>query len=184
MLVHAVVQPVNVVCVQSFQIHHFAIHSRLELPVQIAHISYAARHSRAEVAPRDAQNHSPAARHVFAAVVAHPFHHSYGPRVAHAETLPHHASQIHLPACGPIKNHIARDDVLLCHEACVIARAHDDPPARQTFARVVVGVADEPQGDALRQESSETLPSRAFHGDVYGVFGQAFRPPRSGHPIA
>ena len=52
-------------------------------------------------------------------------------------------------------------------------RAHDDPPAGQALADVVVGVALEPQGDAARQERAEGLAGGAGEGDVDGVVGQA-----------
>ena len=37
----------------------------------------------------------------------------------------------------------------------------DEPPAGQPLAEVVVGVADQPQRDAARQERAEGLPGRA-----------------------
>ena len=50
---------------------------------------------------------------------------------------------------------------------------HDDPAAGQALADVVVGVAEQPQRDAARQERAERLPGRAGERDVDGVVGQA-----------
>ncbi len=51
--------------------------------------------------------------------------------------------------------------------------AHDDPPARQALADIVVGVADQLQGHATREERAEALARRAGQADVDRAVGQA-----------
>ena len=75
-------------------------------------IGDAARHPGREVASGVAQHHHHAAGHVFAAVVAHPFHHRRGARVAHREALPRHSSEVALPGDGAVQHGIADDDVV------------------------------------------------------------------------
>ena len=54
-------------------------------------------------------------------------------------------------------------------------RLDDDPPAGKPLAQVVVGVADQSQGDAAGQEGPEALSGRAAEGDLEGAVGQARR---------
>jgi hypothetical protein len=54
-------------------------------------------------------------------------------------------------------------------------RAHHDAAARQALAGVVVGLADQVEGDAVGQEGAEALAAGAFHLHEDGVVGQAHR---------
>ena len=54
----------------------------------------------------------------------------------------------------------------------VVGGAHDEPAARQALADVVVGVAVEPQRDALGHEGAEALAGRAGERDLDRVVGQ------------
>ena len=45
-------------------------------------------------------------------------------------------------------------------------RLHDDPPAGEPLAQIVVGVADQPQRDAAGEKRAETLAGRAVEGDL------------------
>ena len=88
------------------------------------------------------------------------------------------------PGRGPVEDHVARDDVLLGDERAPRVRAQCDPSAGQPLADVVVRVADQPQGDAARQERAEALAGRAGERDVDGVVGQAVGAPALGHLVA
>ncbi len=48
-------------------------------------------------------------------------------------------------------------------------RPQDDAAPGQTFSEVVVGVAEQAQGDARGQEGAETLPGRAGQFEVDGA---------------
>ena len=61
-------------------------------------------------------------------------------------------------------------------EGRVGRRLHDDPPAGEPLAQVIVGVADQPQRDARGQEGPEALAGRTGEGDVDRAVGQALPP--------
>ena len=65
------------------------------------------------------------------------------------------------PAGGAVQQRVADDDVLARLEGRPERRLHDDPPAGEALAQVVVGVADQPQRHAGGQERPEALPGRA-----------------------
>ena len=135
-----------------------------------------ARHAGGEVAPGRAEHDDPAPGHVLAAVVAHALDHGHGARVAHAEALPHLAPDEGLAARGPVEDHVAGDDLLLGREDRLDLGPHDEAPAGQALAEVVVGVAVEAHGHAARHEGPEALPGRAGEGQRDGVVGQPGRP--------
>ena len=75
--------------------------------------------------------------------------------------------------------------LLLGRRTCASpVRADDDPAAGQALADVVVGVAEQPQRDAARQERAERLARRAGERDVDGVVGQPVRRRSAGDLVA
>ena len=98
-----------------------------------------------------------------------------GPGVADAEPLADLAAQEHLAAGRAVGDDVAGDDVLLGREDGRPVRPDDDAAAGQALGDVVVGVAEQPQRDAGRQERAERLAGRAGEGDVDGAVGQALR---------
>ena len=65
------------------------------------------------------------------------------------------------PAGGAVEQRVADDHVFLGIEGRAGRRLHDDPPAGQPLAQVVVGVADQLQRHAVGQERAEALSGRA-----------------------
>ena len=117
----------------------------------------------AEVAAGRAEHDHPPAGHVLAAVVAHALDDRGGTGVAHAEPLPHDAAEVGLATGGAVERDVAGDDVVLGDEGRVAVGVHRELAARQALARVVVGVALEPQRDApaARTRRSSGPRSRA-----------------------
>ena len=114
-----------------------------------------------------------AAGHVFAAVVADALDHRVRAGVAHREALARDAAEVRLARDRAVEHDVAGDDVLGRLAAELGRGLHRDAPARQAFAAVVVGVADQVERHALRQERAEALAGRAGKADVDRVIGQA-----------
>jgi hypothetical protein len=74
------------------------------------------RHAGAEIAARRTQDDDAPARHVLAAVVADGLHDGVDAAVADAETLASDAADVDFAARGPVKRHVADNDVLLGDE--------------------------------------------------------------------
>ena len=138
--------------------HRVDVHERGH---EVEHVGRAARHAGAEVAAGPAEHQDGAAGHVLAAVVAHALDDERRARVAHAEPLADQAAQEDLPGRRAVADDVARDHVVLGGEHRVAVGADRDAPARQALADVVVGVAEQPQRDAARQERAERLARRA-----------------------
>jgi hypothetical protein len=86
----------------------------------------------------------------------------------------------HLARGRAVADHVAGDDVLLGGERRRRVGPQGQPPTGQALAEVVVGVADQPQRDALRHERAEALAGRAGERDVDRVVGQALAAVRFG----
>ncbi len=97
-------------------------------------------------------------------------------RIAHGETLAGDAAEIAFAGNGAVHHRIADDDRLLRDDAGLRGRAHHDTAAGKTLADIVVGVAVELEGDAVREEGAEALARGAFEARHDGVVGQAFVP--------
>ena len=70
--------------------------------------------------------------------------------VAYAEAFPDDPAQEQLTAGRAVEDYVASDDVVLRDELGVVVRAHGEPPAGQSLADVVVGVANQAQSDPAR----------------------------------
>src|SRR6185312_16466328 len=110
-----------------------------------------------EVAPGGTDDDHPAAGHVLAAVIAHPFDDGAGAAVADTEPLAGDAADEGLTAGGAVERDVADDDVLLGDERSLLGRIDDEPPAREPLAEVVVGVPLQRQRHAARDEGAEAL---------------------------
>ena len=75
------------------------------------------RHAGREVATRRAEDHDPAAGHVFAAVVADAFDDRMGAAVADGESLGRPAADKRLTARRAVERDVADDDVVFGHKA-------------------------------------------------------------------
>jgi len=91
-----------------------------------------AAHAGSEVAPGLAQHDDHAPCHVFAAMVAHPFHHGGSPGVAHGEPLSGDAPEVALAPGGAVEDGVADEDVVVGVEAALGRRRDDQPPPGPT----------------------------------------------------
>ena len=92
---------------------------------------------------------------------------------ADREPLAGDAVEKRLAGNRAVQHCVADDDVLGAGAAEVVRTAHDDAPARQALAGVVVGVTDEVERDPVREERAEALPGGAVQLDVNRVLRQA-----------
>ncbi len=166
-------QPLDVVVVERLERDHLVVDERREHAFDVVDVRDATRHARAEVAPGRAEHDDTAAGHVLAAVVADTLDDGGGTGVAHAEALADDAADVRLARRRAVQHHVPGDDVLLGRERRVAIGAQHEVAAREPLADVVVGVALEPQRDAVRHEGAEALPGRAAQLHVDGVVGQA-----------
>jgi hypothetical protein len=101
------------------------------------------------------------AGHVFAAMIADAFDDRDGARVAHGEALAGDTAEIALALDRTVKHGVADDDRVLRHDRRVFRRPDDDAVRRQALADIVVGVADQVEGDAMGEECAEGLAGGA-----------------------
>ena len=151
---HHVVQPGQVLGFEALQLHHLGVdHGR----VQAEHEGDAARHARGHVPTGLAEHHDASAGHVLAGVVADALGDRERAGVAGTEALAHPPAQEHLAGRCAVEQGVARDHVVLGKEQHVVGRPDDDASTRKPLADIVVGVTDQLEGDARRQERADRL---------------------------
>jgi hypothetical protein len=79
--------------------------------------------------------------------------------VAHREALAGHAAEERLAAIAPYSTVLPTMMFSSGFAAEVDARAHDDAPARQALADVVVGIADQVERDARARNAPKLWPA-------------------------
>ena len=105
-------------------------------------------------------------------MIAGALDHRDGAGIAHREALARDPAEIALALDRAVEHRIADDDRLLRHETTVGRRAHDDPPAREALADIVVGVALELERHPAREPGAEALARRAGEVHLDGVVAQ------------
>ena len=100
---------------------------------------------------------TPAAGHIFTAVVADAFDDGVDAAVADTEPFAGRAVDVGFTGGRSIKGDVADDDVVFCRENRFPRRRYDDLAAGQALAQVVVGIPFEGQGQAVGNEGSEAL---------------------------
>ena len=93
--------------------------------------------------------------------------------VAHAEALAGDAVDIRLARGRTIEGDIAANDVLPRHEGRAFGRIEHQLGTRKPLAEVVVGIAFDFHGHALRGEGGKALAGDAFELEANRVLGQA-----------
>ena len=155
------------------KVDHGDIAAALEVALLVEHVGDAARHAGRKIAPGLADHHHDAAGHVFAAMVAGALDHGDGAGIAHGEALAGNAAEIAFAGDGAIQHRVADDDRLLRHDARLLHRTHDEAAAGKTFANIIVGFADEIEGDAMGEPGAEALAGRTAQAHPDGVLRQA-----------
>src|SRR5262249_9359932 len=105
------------------ELDHRHVAAGFERAVLVEHRGGGARHAGGEVAAGHAEYDDDAAGHVFAAVVAGPFHDDGGARITHGEAFAGDAAEITFAGDGAIHHGIADDDRLLRYDARLRRRA-------------------------------------------------------------
>ena len=93
-------------------------------------------------------------------MVADALDHGDGARIAHGETFPRNAGQEGLAFGGAVETGIADDDVGRSLARRLFRLADDHAAAGQALADIIIGVADQLQRHAAREEGAEALPGR------------------------
>src|SRR5262249_11745496 len=119
------------------ELDHRGVAKLAEARLGIVDIGDAARHAGSELPAGTPQPHDPAARNVFAAVIAGAFAHGDGTRVAHGKALARHALEVGLARDGAIEDRVTHDDVLQRIARAGLGLAHDHAAAPQALADIV-----------------------------------------------
>ena len=128
-----------------------------EIAGRVINKSHATGHARGEVVADLAQDDSNAAGHVFAAVRATAFDHHFGTGIAHRKALACLAGCKQPTGRRAVEHGIADDRVVVGYEFARRHRANDNGRARQSFADIVVGVAEHFELETLNAKSAERL---------------------------
>ena len=150
-----------VLLVERLELDHLGVEPPRQHAERVVHKGDAPRHPGREVAARRAQDEDGAAGHVLTGVVPHPFHDRDRPGVADTEALAHLAPDEGRARRRPVEHDVAGDDLLLSPKRGGLGGTHDEDPAREALAEVVVGVAGESHRHAPGQKGPEALPGRA-----------------------
>src|SRR6478752_1279777 len=154
------------------ELDHRHVAARSEGVVLVQHIGDAAGHAGREVAAGATEHHDEAAGHVFAAVFAGAFDDRHGARIADREALARNAAEVAFAADRAIQHGVADDDRLFGHDAGIRGRTHDNAPAGQALADVVVAFALEFERNALGKPSPKALAGGSDELYVDGVIRQ------------
>ena len=162
------------------QLHHGRITPNIEVTLFIQYIGDAAAHAGGEVASGAAEHHYDAAGHVFTAVVADTLDDGDGAGVADGEALAGDAPEVALPTRGAVEDGVADDapcaymqhevitDIVFGDDGALGRGRDDDFAAGEALADVVVGLAEEPNGDAVGEEGAEALATGALGINMTG----------------
>ncbi len=157
---------------QFLQRDHILVAVLGESAVFIEDIGNPARHAGRKIASGAAEDDHAAAGHVFAAMIADPFHDRVDAAVPDAETFPGPAAQVSFAAGAAIERHIAGDDTFLGGKSRAGRGINDDFPTRKAFAEVIVGIALEQERQPAGDEGAQTLTGRALEFQADGIVGQ------------
>src|SRR5438445_78868 len=138
----------------------------MEVAAFIQYIGNAAGHAGSEIAPGGADDHDPAAGHVFAAMIADRFDDGVDAAVADAEPFAGHAANVGLAARRAIEGDVAGDNIFLRHEGRSFGWIDNYFAAGETFAEIIVGVAFQNPSHAVGHKSAEALAGGTFEMDL------------------
>ena len=156
-----------------FESNHLRVAAKGEVAFFIEDVSDATAHAGSEVAAGFAKDNDFAAGHVFATVVADAFDDGVDAGVPNREALAGHAADENFTGGGAVKGDVADDDVFVGDEGGAGIGIDDDAAAAEAFTDVVVGIADNFDGNAFRDEGTEALAGTAGEFKMDGVVGQA-----------
>ena len=141
----------------------------------IVDVSHAARHTSAEVTASRAKIDHHATSHVFERVVAESFDNCFDAGITNAETFASHACDVGFTRSRSVEANVASDDVFVSYEWRGFVWANNNLAARESFAEIVISIADHGESHALRAERTERLTSRTSEVHLDRVFREASR---------
>ena len=106
-------------------------------------------------------------------MVARAFDHCRGARIPNAETLARDSPKIRFAGDRAVHHRVADDDVRFRRCGAFGIGIDDDPPTRQPFADVVIGVAFELERDAVGEERAERLARRSLEAHANRIGRQS-----------
>ena len=128
----------------------------IEVAAFVVNVCDAAGHARAEVDACRAEDKHLAARHVLAAVVSDSLGDERRAGIAYAEALARLSAYVYLARSRAVCDDVSCDDVSFWDDVG-LGRSDRDDAAGEGLADIVVSLADEVEGDALREERAERL---------------------------
>src|SRR5450432_759743 len=128
------------------------------------HIRQTACHSRSKINSRGPQHQHHAAGHVFAAMIAHTFHHSQSAAIAYGKTLSGSPRDIKLARCRAVKNRVSRKNI--ASQGSTRAAVNRDGPAAQSLADVIIGFTLKLEAHSRSEKCSKTLPRHAVEAQL------------------
>ena len=164
----------NVVVGERIEIDHLRIAAVFnEVTRFVEYVGDASAHTGSKIAAGRAEDDHASAGHVFTTVVADAFHDGMYTAVADAESFAGPAADVGFAFDRAVECDVADQNVVFRDEGGVFRRPDDEFCAGEAFTEVVVGIADDAEGDPFRAESAEALSSRAGRMNGDPVFGQA-----------
>ena len=106
----------HIVAVEWLEIDHLCITTLSKVTGQVQYIRDAATHACCEITSGSAQDDNPSTGHVFAAMVADPFHDRVNTAVSYGEPLAGYATNKRFTPRAPIQGHVSDNDVVLGDE--------------------------------------------------------------------
>ena len=158
------------------EVHHRQVTAPLKVTGFIQHIGNAAGHAGSEVTAGLPENNDNAACHVFTPVVARTFDDGNRPRIAHSEPFAGNTTEITFAVYRAIQHGVADDHALIGINPGFRVWTNNQFAAREAFADIVIGFADEFQGHTLHNPGPETLPGNAFQLEPEGIVRQSGMP--------
>ena len=148
------------------------VEAQIEVVVFIEDVRDAPAHAGSDVLAGRSQDDDTAPGHIFQGMIATAFHDCDRTGVAHRKALPGNAVDIGAAAGGAIERDIADDDVLFRRICRSCRRCHAQLAAGETFAKIIIGIALQMDGNTCRQKGTERLTAAAAANDLTSIFGQ------------
>src|SRR5260221_1030432 len=155
------------------QLYHFAVAASGELAADIVYVCDATTHPGCKIPAGVTQDNDPAARHVFAAVVADAFDDSLYTGVADSKAFAGLTTDECFTGGSAIEGYVTDDAVLFGDESCILRRIDDEPCTGKTLTKIMICAAFKLEVHPMGIEGSEALAGCTGEFKVNGAFGKA-----------
>src|SRR5690606_30187338 len=154
---------------------HFFVAQFVEVSIRVEDVGNTSTHTGSKILPGLAEYDYATAGHVFTGMVTHTLHDGMHARVPDTETFTGLAPDIGFAAGGAIEGNVADNDVFFRHKRCARIRINNKLSAGEALAKVVVGLAHEPEGYPGRDERAKALSCRTGKLHLDRVFRKSLR---------